>query len=42
MSEVLVHSYDEEPCDAGLDQYEDNVCQHGWQVHWVWVEATAS
>lgn len=35
--EVLVHVYDYERCDLGLDPYEDNVCQHGQHVRWRYV-----
>lgn len=37
--EILVHAYDEEPCDAGLDPYEDKVCAHGFDAFYVYAEA---
>lgn len=37
-AEILVHTWDEEPCDLGLDPFEDRECQHGFDARWRYVE----
>jgi hypothetical protein len=41
VEEILVHTYDDEPCDRGLDPHEDNICLHGWRAHHVYRQVAA-
>lgn len=37
--EILVHTWDGEPCDEAPEEFEDGRCAHGVKARFVWADA---